>query len=198
MFTLQLMNNKSGGGVTSAHGNVKRRQRNFFHGCQNLGKLINFLLLMNFFLIASHSSRKFIFVFSCFLHSRLRVCVFLMWKTIVNVGCKEVGKFDLEFQQEGRKNENHWPPTTVPYMTRQHEIESKCRRYSVIYRCGAFDWKKLSLGEENCDDVLTATSYLIYLHILKKFFHFCQFFCLQLIMCMILVKIIRKSNVERL
>ena len=27
------------------------------------------------------------------------------------------------------------------YMTRQHEIESKCRRYSVIYRCGACDWK---------------------------------------------------------
>jgi hypothetical protein len=27
-------------------------------------------------------------------------------------------------------------------MSRQHEIEGKCRRYSVIYRCGACDWKK--------------------------------------------------------
>lgn len=81
-------------------------------------------------------------------------------------------------------------------MTRQHEIESKCRRYSVIYRCGGLRLEKSRRRwEESAMISAPILARLIYLHIGK--FSRLPFFHLQLIMWMILEEIIRKSNAEK-
>lgn len=145
-----MMNNKSGVGWHElvAQSNVKRRK------CLSSPRLSHFEEINQF----SHLDCCFL---SCFFEififtlthdtSPLRVWMFLMGKTIDNIGSEDAGKFDFvsrwaEWLQRGRKKiakleslaSNYW----ALYMTRQHEIESKCRRYSVIYRCGACDWKK--------------------------------------------------------
>jgi hypothetical protein len=56
-------------------------------------------------------------------------------------------------------------------MTRQHEIKSKCRRYSVIYRCGGdsdVDWrtrKDEEKGKKMSSRCLFSHFLGIYLHI---------------------------------
>lgn len=87
-----------------------------------------------------------------------------------------------------------------PCMTRQHEIESKCRRYSVIYRCGAWDWKKVVVddgGERKLRWYPRHFSLVLFICILENFSRL-PFFHLQLIMWIILEKITKSQMLKRL
>lgn len=57
--------------------------------------------------------------------------------------------------------------------TRQHEIESKCRRYSVIYRCRAWDWKE---EEEEVESWSLFGKLLSLVRLLSAFIHISHLF----------------------
>jgi hypothetical protein len=133
---------------------------------KNLLLLSNVIKKFLVLLSRSHWNQKHISIFlnqtpTTFSSISEHVCFWYGSKTNVKKEWENLIFYREEIRKEKegkvkRKLESlTWPPTIVGVWHQQRE----CRRYSVIYHCGACDWKKeismLEWKRENCDDTRT-------------------------------------------
>jgi hypothetical protein len=174
-----MMNNKSGVGWHEfvAQSNVRRKNVSFVHGCQNLRKLINFLILTAVFF-----QKIFIFTFT---HNVSLCCVYECFWCEKQSKIWGVKKFWVNLilpldglSDDKREEKKNAKIGIIGLQLRSalHDTTAWNRKqmsslFSYLSLRGLW-LEKLSSGEENCYDILTVVSYLIYLHILRNFFHF--------------------------